>query len=146
MFKLVRMVLISISMLSMLTGWDTNEVSTAQVEATDAEIVDLTQLSDTVIYSAVYDMVQNTENYLGKTVKMKGTFYAFTDPISMNDYTVCMVTDTTQCCQQGVEFKLSDVPETYPAADQEIVVTGVLTTYKENDLEYLQLSNAVAEW
>ena len=39
--------------------------------------VDLTKLSAGMVYAQVYDMVNNGDNYLGKTVKAKGPFSYF---------------------------------------------------------------------
>jgi hypothetical protein len=38
--------------------------------------VDLTQLSNTMVYAEVYNMMANPLDYLGKTVKATGPYYA----------------------------------------------------------------------
>ena len=113
--------------------------------ATGAIDVDLTTLSSTMVYTQVYDMVTAPENYLGKTVKMKGIFSSFHDENTGNDYFACIIQDATACCAQGIEFVLTDqyaYPEDYPEEMEEITVTGKFDTYMEEGNQYCTLRNA----
>lgn len=94
--------------------------------------VDLTQLSSTMVYSEVYAMMYEPESYLGKTVKMRGSFSAF--EINEKLYFACVVPDATACCEQGLEFSLSGThsfPEDYPERGSEITVVGIFDLYSE---------------
>ncbi len=107
--------------------------------------VDLTILSDTVAYSQVYDMLTYPENYIGKTVKMKGRFAYFYDPALNKSYYACVVMDATACCSQGIEFVLPEsyvYPDDYPELDAEICVCGTFDTYTENNCMYCTLRDA----
>lgn len=106
-------------------------------------IVDLTVLSSTMVYSEVFSMMVMPESYVGKTVKMEGTF-----SVSQGDgrnYYACVIADATACCAQGIEFVPDGeyrYPEDYPEPGSEIVVQGVFDTYEEEGNLYCQLTGA----
>ena len=114
----------------------------------DAADVDLTQLSSTMIYSEVYAMVYEPDQYIGKTVKMKGQFA--TQEYNGARLYACIVMDAAACCAQGLEFELSEnrsFPDDYPEPGAEITVIGTFDTYREeaedgNYYIYLVLRNA----
>lgn len=119
----------------------------AEITGTSSGIdVDLTALSSTMVYSEVYNMTVYPDEYLGKTVKMRGNFvYAKGDD---RYYFACIIADATACCSQGIEFVLADerkFPDEYPDVDAEITVTGVFDTYFEGKNMYCQLIDAVME-
>lgn len=105
--------------------------------------VDLTTLNSTMVYSEVYNMTTNPENYMGKTVRMSGTFnYAVGDN---RYYYACLIADATACCAQGIEFVLKDnrsFPEEYPEVGDAITVVGIFDTYYEGSNRYCQLIDA----
>ena len=112
--------------------------------AEDPVDVDLTRMSSTMVYSQVYDMLYNSEEYLGKTVRMKGTFSRYQNDYEQRDYLTCIVADATACCSQGLEFVPKDdaVLNSMPEPGNEIIVTGTFTTYMEDEEEYCTLLNA----
>lgn len=114
----------------------------------DTVDVDLTQLSSTMVYSEVYAMMYEPEQYMGKTIKMNGLFSAF-EGRSGEIYYACIVQDATACCAQGLEFELKgpySFPDDYPAQGEEITVVGTFDTYQEeyngNYYLYIILRNA----
>ncbi|MCR4676230.1 MAG: hypothetical protein K5634_03255 [Sphaerochaetaceae bacterium] len=107
--------------------------------------VDLTQLSSAMVYSVVYDMVSNPDNYRGKTVIMQGSFATTSNEGTGKRYYACIIRDATACCAQGIEFELKDpgvYPDDYPVLDSEIKVMGVFDTYNEGSYIYCTLKNA----
>ena len=108
--------------------------------------VDLTKLNSTMVYSEVYNMMYYPDDFLGKTVRMKGAFgYAVGDN---RYYFACVIADATACCSQGIEFVLNTertFPDEYPAPGSEITVVGVFDTYFEGENRYCQLIGAVME-
>ena len=113
----------------------------------DAVDVDLTQLSSTMVYSEVYAMVYEPEQYIGKTVKMQGLFA--TQEYNGARLFACIVQDATACCAQGLEFEMAEAlvyPDDYPEPGEEITVVGTFDTYKEEHDEnyyiYLVLRNS----
>jgi len=107
--------------------------------------VDLTQLSSTVVYSEVYNMMTEPDSYVGKTVKMKGNFAEYHDETTGQYYFACIIADATACCQQGMEFVLAgdhSYPEDYPELGTEISVVGEFQTYMEGETQYCTLKDA----
>ncbi len=107
--------------------------------------VDLTLLSSTMVYSEVYNMIYKPDSYLGKMIRMSGTYTSMTDPDTGNVYHACVIADATACCQQGIEFVLAE-GYSYPGKEgEEITVVGVLEQYTEGQYTYLHLVDAVRE-
>lgn len=106
---------------------------------------DLTEFSSTMVYSQLYNMLMTPDEYLGKTIKMSGTFDIFDDPKTGKTYYGCIVTDTAGCCSQGLEFATSeniDNPEDLPKMGDKITVQGVLDSYEEDGLTYYRLKES----
>lgn len=113
--------------------------------------IDLTALSSTMVYSEVYNMMVTPENYIGKTVKMRGQLEiaqpldADGNPDPQRIYFSCVIADATACCAQGIEFVLAGehkYPEDYPQPGAEITVSGTFRTYEEDGYIYGQLYDA----
>ena len=85
------------------------------------------------------------EKYIGKTVKMKGSFAYYHDDATDVYYFACIIQDATACCAQGIEFILTDdyvYPDDYPEVSDEICVVGIFDTYMEGNNTYCTLRNA----
>ena len=107
--------------------------------------LDLTTMSSTMVYSEVFNMVTTPENYIGKTVKMRGTYMYYYDEKPDHYYFFCLISDAMACCSQGIEFSLTKdyhYPEDYPKPDDEITVVGVFDSYEEEGNPYCILRNA----
>ena len=119
-------------------------VSSDPAAASGQVDVDLTKMSATMVYSEVYNMMTMPDDYVGKTVRMKGTFAAY--PGNGRNYYVCLIADATACCQQGMEFVLDGdyvYPDDYPEEGTVITVSGVFDTYNEGEyMRYCQLVDA----
>lgn len=104
------------------------------VSKPDDEIVDLTKLSSTMVYSQVYNMMIKPEEYIGKTIKMKGVYYANYNPDLDVYYHFVIIKDATACCAQGLEFILNGEHtdrSDYPASQTPVEVTGIWGSYEE---------------
>ena len=104
-------------------------------EGTAAVDIDLTVLSGIMVYSEVNSMISFPDNYIGKTVKMKGQFaigYVYNTDGTPDESTArfaCVIADATACCSQGLEFILTGehtYPDEYPELGAEITVVGTL--------------------
>lgn len=128
------------------TGNGAGNGSGGSAAAADSGLsVDLTQLSSTMVYSEVMNMVNNPDQYLGKKVKMAGYFSVYTDEKSQKNYYACVVSDATACCQQGLEFELRGnptYPDDYPQVNSLIIVTGIFQVYEEEGNRYCKLIDA----
>lgn len=113
----------------------------------DAE-VDLTALSSIMVYSEIWNMMKAPENYIGKTIKMRGQFVCAGEQEEGKRYFGCLVADAAQCCSQGLEFVLAGdhvYPDDYPALNSRITVTGTFETYQVKGIEYCRIVDAVLE-
>ena len=108
--------------------------------------VDLTQLSSTLVYAEVYNMATNPQEYVGKTVRIRGNLvYQVVNGQPNPDYMACLISDATACCAQGIEFVLSQPLEEYPELGSMVTVTGVLTSYESGENTFLRLNDANLE-
>ena len=111
----------------------------------EGDYVDLTTISSTMVYTEVYNMMFYPENFVGKTVKMKGAYTSYLDEATNKLYHACMVKDATACCSQGIEFELTSdykYPDDYPKEADEVTVEGVFDLYTENGYKYCTLRKA----
>lgn len=120
-------------------------------QSADGIDVDLTKLSSTMVYSEVYNMMYTPDDYIGKTVKMKGQFaigYVYNTDGTPDESTArfaCVIADATACCSQGLEFILTGehtYPNDYPELGSEITVAGTFEVYTENGFQYCRLVDA----
>ena len=120
-------------------------------EDTAALDIDLTVLSSTMVYSEVYSMMSFPDDYIGKTVKMKGQFvigYVYNTDGTPDESTArfaCVIADATACCSQGLEFILTGehtYPDEYPELGAEITVVGTFEWFEEDGCRYYRLGNA----
>ena len=105
--------------------------------------VDLTALSSTMVYAEVNNMMVNPGDYMGKTIKMSGPYYARYYDMTDIYYHYVIVEDATSCCVQGLEFILSGehcYPDDYPDERDAIEVTGVFKSYDELGKTYYYLA------
>lgn len=110
----------------------------------DAE-VDLTTLNSNMVYSEVSAMVNTPDKYIGKKVKMNGTFDVYTDIKTGKYYYSCLIKDATACCSSGIEFIWKGehkFPDDYPAVGTPLTVGGEFETYPEGDKVYCRLKDA----
>ncbi len=125
------------------------ETENLNADQGDTQIVDLTTLSPTMVYAEVYNMFMYPDDYMGKTIKVKGIFGIYEDMKTGETFTSCVIQDATACCAQGMEFELGDgkvYPDDYPSESEEIVVTGTYQTYEEDGLLYCYLADATLEY
>ncbi len=129
-----------------ISGGSTQEESDKQNQEIGETVdVDLTVLSSTMVYSEVYNMVMEPDGYVGKTVKIKGSFAYATDESTGKRYYACIVRDATACCAQGIEFEPTDnysFPGDFPESGGDVTVFGTFDYYDEGHYRYLTLRNA----
>lgn len=111
--------------------------------------LDLTQMSATMIYSTMFDMLVMAEDYVDKNIKVTGWFETYTDPQTGELYYAVVVPDATACCQQGLEFVWigeHKYPEDFPEVGQDITVTGVYKMIETNGVTYTYLEASKVEF
>lgn len=107
--------------------------------------LDLLSCSPREVYSAVFRMMNQPEEFIGKRIRMVGVLACYPYP----DHTVygCIIADATACCKDGMEFVLAeDRPENYPSPGSEIVVSGYYETYPAGDFTFCRLSGCRVEY
>ena len=120
----------------------TQAKSSINAPSTDVDI-DLTALSSTLVYSEVLNMLQSPDEYMGKSVRMSGSFAVAEGDGRM--YYACIIKDATACCSNGIEFLWDgdhSYPADYPAVGTDITVVGEFDKYYEGENMYIQLINA----
>ncbi|MCL2253736.1 MAG: hypothetical protein FWC09_04755 [Lachnospiraceae bacterium] len=97
-------------------------------------IIDLTILSSTMVYGEINNIMTTPEDYLGRRIRMNGNYYALYYDVTDSFYHYAVIEDATSCCQQGVEFILSEnyaFPDDYPTETSAIEIEGVFDKYEE---------------
>ena len=123
----------------------TTETTTAIPKDLPPVDVDLTQLPQNLMYSQAYEIIYNTEQYIGKTIRICGPYNAYTDPETNEVHRACLIRDATACCTQGMEFELADQTQPLPEAEEEFIVSGVFDTYMTGPFLYCVLRDAKIE-
>lgn len=130
---------------------ETQESEVSQKDNTEPDTesnvdVDLTQLSSTMVYSEVFQIMVSPESYIGKTMKISGQFAAYEGDSALSEsdpyYFAVVISDATACCQQGIEFVLNGehrYPDDYPPQETDITITGVFEAYMENSVTYYHI-------
>lgn len=100
--------------------------------------LDLTVMNSTMIYSVIYDIMVNPDNYYGKSLLVDGYFDTMENPDLGVRYYFIVVPDATACCVQGLEFILDgkNFPDDFPAASTDIRIRGVMDSYMEEGQKY----------
>ena len=114
----------------------------AKEETYEKADVDLSVLSGTMVYAEVYRIMSAPSDYVGKTIKIKGTYNASYYSPTQKYYSYVLVADATACCAQGFEFEWTgkSYPEDYPENGETIEVVGVFGSYNELGLTYYLLT------
>ena len=122
-----------------------------ETEKTDQDLytnidVDLTVLSGGLVYSEVYNMMSDPDSYIGKVIKMTGSYSYYYDESGDKEYHACIIQDATACCAQGIEFEPTNeftYPDSFPRTGEDITVIGVFDIYYEIDFAFMTLRDAV---
>ena len=142
---LAWMAIVMIALTGIFTGCGSSADEAAKEEKASRVDVDLTQMSSTMVYSEVFNMVNEPDDYLGKMIKMEGTFALYHDENTGKDYYACIIQDATACCSQGIEFELSEDyknPGSLMTEGDTVTVVGEFDQYTEGDLVYYTLRDA----
>ncbi len=110
-----------------------------EIEGENGVDIDITQMTETMVYSQVFDMVMNAQDYQGKVIKMKGLYNPLYFEPTDTTYHLMVITDATGCCPQGVEFVITSEGQQYPEINTEIQVTGVFEIYQEGEQYYFRI-------
>ena len=125
-------------LLSVLPAW---------AEPVPAEVDwDLATLDIDEAYHILYAMY---DAYIGQTVRVRGPFTYFQLDADSREHFYVGVGETTSCCGETLDFTWAgehSYPDDYPEQEALITVTGVLSTYEEYEVTWLELLDAEVVW
>lgn len=133
-----KIILLCISLALAFTGCTKKNTAAqpsqeAQQESSQKIDVDFSYLNFNMASAQVFEMLINSEEYLGKRIKIKGKFY--TSEAEFGRTFSVLYYDATQCCQTGLSFIREDgavFPDDYPEKLADIEVIGI---YREKDFD-----------
>ncbi len=116
----------------------------APIKEVDVNVdYDFTAINAKAMYTQVYNMLKNPDEFLNKIIKISGGYYPFIHEDTGEDYHYIMVKDASLCCAIGLEFVwdngVHSYPEEYPLENQVIQLTGVYSQYEEDGYTYYYL-------
>ena len=107
--KLIIIIITLLAFVSICIGVTLHIVAHNNAKTDGHGDIDLSTMSATAIYSEVSNMMTDPKKYVGKTIKVKGYYTVSIDPGTGERYTYCLIPDATECCQQGLLFKLKNI-------------------------------------
>ncbi len=119
-----------------------------QVHAAPKVDLDLSEMSMTMMYSTLYNMLCYPEKYVGKSIRITGLFDVYENPDQHTFYPALLVSDATACCSAGIEFVLKGnpvYPSGYPDLGIKVTVSGRFELYTENSAKYCHLVDSEIE-
>lgn len=144
--KLIVIIITLLAFVAVCIGITLHIVSSNSSKADKSVDIDLSTMSATAIYSEVSNMMTDPKKYVGKTIKVKGYYTVSIDPGTGERYTYCLIPDATECCQQGLLFKLKKGEASkLPAEDKRFVISGKFTLKtlpEDKNATYVELENA----
>lgn len=144
--KLIVIIITLLAFVAVCIGITLHIVSGNNSKADKSVDLDLSTMSATAIYSEVSNMMTDPKKYVGKTIKVKGYYTVSIDPSTGERYTYCLIPDATECCQQGLLFKLKKGEASkLPAENKKFVISGKFTLKalpEDKNATYVELENA----
>ena len=117
-----------------------SEATDAPASESSAMEIDLTNMSSTMVYSYVFNMISVPDNFIGQRFRIRGTYdEEYWDQTNLT-YHYIVIADATACCAQGVEFVLTDPNAAYPQVGEEFEISGIFGTYEEEGNLYIQIA------
>lgn len=108
--------------------------------------IDLSKFSTVMAYSGLFNVLADPYAYVGKVIKLKGTFDVFHDDDTDTDYFGVIVMDQSACCAVGLDFVLrgtNKYPDDYPEIGAIITVSGTFAVEREGEDVFCRLDDAV---
>ena len=128
------------------TGNETEvKAATSKPAETFADVkvdVDLMAMSDILARAELNNLRTNSDQYIGKTIKMSGSYYSLFLPETSQEYHFISFSYADACCRSGLEFKLVEDDSTigkYPEQNKNIVIIGTVGKYEEWGATYAYL-------
>lgn len=110
--------------------------------------LDLTGMSETMVYGIMYEMVNAPKNYVGQRIKFNGTYSSFKDAVTGEVEHTITVYDSSYCCMVDVNFVLEgehEYPKDYPRSGSKMTIVGELCMEQEGKETTCWIGNGVLE-
>jgi len=123
-----------------------DETATEAAGETFADVqvdVDFTLLSDIMARAELNNLLTNSNQYIGKTIKVSGSYYSLYLPETSQEYHFISFAYADACCRSGLEFRMAEnsTPlEKYPEQNKDIIVIGTVGKYEEWGSTYAYLA------
>ena len=129
---------------------DVNEGAADMVDRGPVEPdVDFTRFSSTIAEAMFFDILSNSGNYIGNTIKARGEYFSLSiRELSRSFHYVTIVPGDACCPAEGFELKFTDENATdddFPDENTMIEVVGILGIYEHEELGQRFLYLAVDE-
>lgn len=131
--------IIGMCLLTMLLSGCGSETETI-VDTIEPQVidVDVAAMSDVMAYSTLENIMYNPTEYLGKVVRVQGSFYyEYYQELDMKFFAILLM-DETDCCMAFAEVEIQDGVE-YPQVGQECMLIGEVKTKIIDGQEYAYL-------
>ena len=103
--------------------------------------IDFTRMNYNMISGKLFDVLIDSQKYLGKTIRFKGQYFPTREEsLGVTMHSV-LIYDATACCQTGLQFELInseniDESELYPSVSENIEIFGKLRCKEINGMDY----------
>ena len=101
--------------------------------------IDLTQMSSTMVYSYIYNLMFDPTPFIGKRFRIQGIYDENYWAENDTTYHCILIPDAAACCAQGIEFTLTEESTSYPQPADNIEIGGILSTYLEDGTPYIEI-------
>ena len=101
--------------------------------------IDLSQLNSTMAYAAMYDMIFNVNQHIGKTLKLRGSYQSYQSKDTGEITHLVLLVDKSACCEISIDFILTgehSYPDDYPAILSEIELVGIMSAVDYDGYDY----------
>ncbi len=96
---------------------------------------DLTQMSETMVYSQIFDLVSTPFEYEDARFVIEGNLIESEDLNTGEIFYAIFIEDAAACCSQGLEVVFTQDFE-IPTLPKSVVLTGTIKSYSYNDYDY----------
>lgn len=103
---------------------------------------DLSIMTSTLAFAQMQNIMQGPDNFIGKTMKIKGEYSSAYFGKTQQFYHFISVVDQITCCQETMEFILAGKKKTiqdYPYEGDQIELTGTFKKYIEEEKPFYHL-------
>lgn len=149
LFLIIAMTFVFVSSCSQNTKTEDtkqSEVITEKEQNEELKVdLDVTEFSITIVYALLENMVQNPDDYIGKTVKITGNMSTWKDK-NEDDVYCLTIWDQTQCCSAEIRIKFDYEKvdkSSIPSPGEDYTVIGIFDSEFDGETYYSYLWNCV---